>query len=65
MNIAGWLDTTARVSPQAPALYAGTALHATYGDFSARARRVATGLQALYGLGAGDRVALAIKNCPD
>lgn len=65
MNIAGWLDTTARVSPQAPALYAGTALYATYGEFADRVRRVATGLQVHYGLGAGDRVALAIKNCPD
>lgn len=65
MNIAGWLESTARTAPRAPALYSGTKLVAAYGEFAARARRVAFGLQRDYGLVAGDRVALAIKNCPD
>lgn len=65
MNIAEWLDAAARVSPAAPAIYSGTELHATYGAFADRARRIAAGLRRDFGLTTGDRVVLAIKNHPD
>ena len=36
MNVADWLEATARATPQAPALFEGTRLHATYAGFEAR-----------------------------
>ncbi|NMM43318.1 long-chain fatty acid--CoA ligase [Rhodospirillaceae bacterium KN72] len=65
MNIANWLDEAARDKPTAPAIYSGKTLHATYGAFAARSRRVAAALRDQYGIAAGDRVALVMKNCPD
>ena len=64
MNVADWLEATARATPQAPALFEGTRLHATYAGFEARARALAAGMQAAHGLKAGDRVAIFMKNCP-
>lgn len=64
MNLADWLDATARAKPDAPAIFEGTELYATYAGFAARVRALAAGLQAVHDLKAGDRVAVFMKNCP-
>ena len=64
MNLADWLDATARARPEAPAIFEGTELYATYAGLAARVRALAAGLQAAHGLKAGDRVAIFMKNCP-
>ncbi|MEX4006711.1 class I adenylate-forming enzyme family protein [Neoaquamicrobium sediminum] len=64
MNLADWLDATARAKPDAPAIFEGTELYATYAGFAARVRALAAGLQAAHDLKAGDRVAVFMKNCP-
>jgi acyl-CoA synthetase (AMP-forming)/AMP-acid ligase II len=64
MNLADWLDATARAKPDAPAIFEGTELYATYARFAARVRALAAGLQAVHDLKAGDRVAVFMKNCP-
>jgi long-chain acyl-CoA synthetase len=62
MNLARYLEETAARAPDAHAIvFEGEA--STYGDLSARARRVAAGLAAL-GVGRGDRVALWLGNHP-
>ena len=65
MNIANWLDASARRTPDAPALFYGTELHAYYRGFAARARRIGKGLARTHGLSEGDRVAIFLKNCPE
>ncbi|MEO4000818.1 AMP-binding protein [Mesorhizobium sp. CAU 1732] len=64
MNLADWLNATARAKPDAPAIFEGTRLYATYAQFAARAKELAAGLQAAHGLKAGDRVAIFMKNDP-
>lgn len=64
MNIAHWLERTARIAGAAPALMHGDALVADYAGFHARAAALATGLRAR-GLAKGDRVALCAANMPD
>jgi long-chain acyl-CoA synthetase len=64
MNLAQLLHASARRLPQAPALARGTRIVATYGELSARVARLAGGLCAR-GLAPGERVALAMKNCPE
>ncbi len=65
MNIAGWLEATARAKPDAPAVFLGAGLVATYGELAARARARAAGMAARHGIGRGDRVAVFLKNVPD
>ena len=65
MNIANWLDASARRTPDAPALFYGTELHADYRGFAARARRIGEGLIRAHGISEGDRVAVFLKNCPE
>ena len=64
MNLADWLDATARAKPDAPAIFEGTELYATYAGFAARVRMLAAGLQAVHDLKAGDCVAVFMKNSP-
>jgi long-chain acyl-CoA synthetase len=64
MNLARLLHASARRLPQAPALARGARIVATYGELSARVARLAGGLRAR-GLALGDRVAMAMKNCPE
>ncbi|MEX2198527.1 MAG: long-chain fatty acid--CoA ligase [Burkholderiales bacterium] len=64
MNLAQLLHASARRLPQAPALARGTRIVAPYGELSARVARLAGGLRAR-GLAPGERVALAMKNCPE
>ena len=65
MNVASWLDATARARPHAPAVFLGTEQVATYGELAARARARAAGMAARHGIGQGDRVAVFLKNVPD
>lgn len=65
MNIASWLHHTGLVRPDAPAIRAGAALHATYREFAFRAWAVGEHLKAAYGVGHGDHVALFARNCPE
>ncbi|MGH8687066.1 MAG: AMP-binding protein, partial [Burkholderiales bacterium] len=64
MNLAQLLHAVARRLPQASALARGPRVVATYGELSERVARLAGGLRAR-GLARGDRVALAMKNCPE
>ena len=64
MNLAQLLHAAARRLPQAPALAVGARAVATYGQLAARVAHVAAGLTEGFGLAPGDRVALAMKNCP-
>ena len=64
MNIALWLQRSAHVYPQRPAIAAGTTVWASYADFAMRAARTAGWLQSR-GLVAGDRVALCMPNRPE
>lgn len=65
MNIAGWLEATARAKPDAPALFLGAEQVATYGELIARVRARAAGMAARHGIGPGERVAVFLKNVPD
>ncbi|MGF6860694.1 acyl-CoA synthetase (AMP-forming)/AMP-acid ligase II [Rhodobacteraceae bacterium MBR-64] len=65
MNIANWLDASARRAPKAPALFRGTEPHADYRSFAARARGIGKGLHRDHGIAEGDRVAIFLKNCPE
>jgi long-chain acyl-CoA synthetase len=64
MNLAQLLRNAARRMPQAPALARGTHTVASYGEFAERVARLAGALRR-QGLAQGDRVALAMKNCPE
>ena len=65
MNLARLLHASARRLPQAPAIALGTRTVASYGELSARVARLAAGMRERHGLAPGDRVALAMKNCPE
>jgi long-chain acyl-CoA synthetase len=64
MNQAALLAKAARSFGERPAVSRGDAVVWSYRDLAVRASRIAGGLRAL-GLAPGDRVALAMKNCPD
>ena len=61
MNPAEWLLSTAKSSPEAPALFCGTVLTADYGTFARRAASIA-GALGQRGICAGDRVAILMQN---
>ncbi len=63
MNPALWLQRTARLYPDRPAVAHGTACVATYREFADAAARTAAWLRAR-GLASGDRVALYLRNAP-
>jgi acyl-CoA synthetase (AMP-forming)/AMP-acid ligase II len=64
MNIGQFLVASAKVFPDRPAISLGDQLHASYGKFLSRVARLAASLRALPGVKPGDRIALAMKNCP-
>ncbi len=64
MNIGLWLERAAVRAPDAPAIFLGHNLVADYATFHARGRQLAGWLVA-QGVGAGDRVAIFMKNTPD
>ncbi|HKY95355.1 MAG TPA: AMP-binding protein [Kiloniellales bacterium] len=64
MNIAALLQKSALSFPANPALTVGRTLVHDYAGLAARAARIAGALRSELGLGAGDRVALAMNNAP-
>jgi long-chain acyl-CoA synthetase len=65
MNLANLLARAGRAFGDRPAIVSGGAVYATYGELWRRASRMAAALAARYSLAPGDRVALAMKNCPE
>ena len=65
MNLIQFLQASARRLPEVPAIARGTRTVATYGQLASRAARLAAGMRARHRLAAGDRVALAMKNCAE
>lgn len=65
MNLAVWLQRTARQAPERPALGLGLDVVRDYGELARRVACLAGALTGRLGLRAGDRVAIAAKNCPD
>ncbi|WP_133489626.1 class I adenylate-forming enzyme family protein [Aliiroseovarius marinus] len=63
MNLAHWLERTAQVHGDRPAVFRGGDQIFTYDGFFRAAQGLAAGLAAR-GVGPGDRVALFMKNCP-
>jgi long-chain acyl-CoA synthetase len=64
MNLAHLLRHTAGRAPDAPALAIGERIACSYAQLYARTARIAGALRQRFGLHAGDRVALAMANCP-
>jgi len=65
MNLAQLLSRSARLAPDSPAIAHGRRPVASYGHLAERVARLAAGLRAKLKLGKGERVALAMKNCPE
>jgi len=65
MNLAHLLHGAARRLPGQPAVAVGDAVLLSYADLSCRVARLAAGLLSKFALQPGDRVALAMKNCPE
>jgi long-chain acyl-CoA synthetase len=65
VNIATFLNATARCFPHAPALSVGDQLIWTYEGLQLQVARLAAGLLQAPGMKRGDRIALAMKNCPE
>ncbi len=65
MNLAHLLHAVARRLPQAAAIALGTRTVATNAQLALRVQTLAAGMLGRHRLGPGDRVALAMKNCPE
>jgi long-chain acyl-CoA synthetase len=65
MNLAHLLLRSARWQPDRPALALGKRPVASYRQLASRVARLAGGLKQKLGLRAGERVAIAMKNCPE
>jgi acyl-CoA synthetase (AMP-forming)/AMP-acid ligase II len=65
MNVVQFLLQNARRLPNQPAIAIGDKEVHSYESLSLRASRLASGLIEKFGLKAGDRVAFAMKNCPE
>ena len=63
MNVANFLDASARRLPHSPAIALETRTVLTYGELALRVARLSAGLRFRLGLKAGDRVALFMQNC--
>ena len=64
MNIATWLQKTSNIAGDRPAILLGEQVLDTYATFQRKAFSLAAQLRA-DGIGAGDRVAIVARNCPD
>ncbi len=64
MNIAQILLQSARRLPDRPALAVGDGVFCSYADLSRRVSGLAAGMTSKFNLKPGDRVAFAMKNCP-
>ncbi len=65
MNLALWLERAGSSHGDRPALGLGSRVIRRYGEAAARAAKFAASLRQRFGLQAGERVAIAAKNCPD
>ena len=65
MNLANHMLRSARAFPGRPAVALGSVTLHTYGSLAARVARLAGALNRTCELCPGDRVALAMKNCPE
>jgi long-chain acyl-CoA synthetase len=65
MNLVHLLLRSARWLPEQPAIALGTRTVLTYGELALRASRLSSGFRTKLNLQPGDRVALAMKNCPE
>jgi long-chain acyl-CoA synthetase len=65
MNLATWVERHGRMRPDQPALAEGERVHATWAEFASRTAAVAGGLRESFGLSAGDRVAIVMRNRPE
>jgi len=64
MNLVHLLLRSARALPERPALAVGTRAVRSYREMASRVARISSGLLNRLKLQAGDRVALAMRNCP-
>jgi len=65
MNLVHLLLRSARWLPEQPAIAVGKRPLLTYGELASRVCRLSSGLKKKLDLKPGDRVALAMKNCPE
>lgn len=65
MNIATLLQRAARRSPDVLAVAVGRNPHSTYGELAGRAAAIAGYLRNDLGFLPGDRIGMAMKNCPE
>ena len=65
MNLVHLLLQSARRLPERPALAVGRQAVRSYRDLAARVAGISFSLQSRFKLAQGDRVALAMKNCPE
>lgn len=65
MHLSRLLQRTVQMHGQRPALAIGTETALTYAELHARAMRLARMLREDLGLARGDRVTIAMKNCPE
>jgi long-chain acyl-CoA synthetase len=65
LNLAHLLLQSARRIPDRPALAVGKKVVSTYGELASRVLKLSGGLKSRLNLAGGDRVALAMKNCPE
>ena len=65
MNLVQLLLRSARWHPERPALALGKRQVRSYGEMARRVSRLATGLSTKLSLRRGDRVAIAMRNCPE
>jgi acyl-CoA synthetase (AMP-forming)/AMP-acid ligase II len=65
MNLVHLLLRSARSLPERPALAIGKRPVRTYGQMASRVARLSSGLSNKLSLKKGDRLALAMKNCPE
>ncbi len=65
MNIATFLARSARAHPDRPAVSVGDKVWVRYGELFNRASAMAGALRHRFGLQPGDRVAMAMGNCPE
>src|SRR5690349_829503 len=65
MNLAHLLAHSARLRPDAAAVAVGKRPVVSYGQLADRVARLADGLVTKLGLARGERVAIAMKNCPE
>jgi acyl-CoA synthetase (AMP-forming)/AMP-acid ligase II len=65
MNVAAWLQKNGRSYATRPGISVGNSVRLSFGEWALRVRRIAQFLREECGCIPGDRVALAMSNCPE